>query len=130
MYTVKTQKHRFRLLLYLRTIVPNDTRIHGILKVPVLTVAHVCFNNTRKIPNRSQVEIRTLKTNWGWSSKKIKNYEPRKNLLVLIKKKRVKKCLQVLFILSTYMTFFAETRVWGVKITRRGNVWAAFWQGI
>ena len=38
------------------------------------------FQTTHKNKNK-------LRTNWGWSSQKIKNNEPRQSLLVLIKKK-------------------------------------------
>ena len=60
MCTVKTQKHH--LLLYISTIVPNDTRIHVILKVPRTISFNCCtckfqHDCTRMNKEKEQVTI-------------------------------------------------------------------------
>ena len=84
----KKQKRPFTFSI--STIVPNDTRIHIILKFPqtistvfnTLSFPFYIFHYFKPDKNKNK-----LRTNWGWNSQKtIKNNEPRRNLLVRIKK--------------------------------------------
>ena len=101
MCTVKTQKHRFPFII-ISTIIPNDILIHGqnaqwsvILdkcteisskyrrSAMFFNALSFCFDfSSFQTTHRNKNKLRT---NWGWSSQKIKNNEPRQNLLVLKK---------------------------------------------
>ena len=102
MCTVKTQKHCFPFITT-STIIPNDTRIHGhnaqwseiLDKCTDISSKHrqstLFFNALSFCFDFSSFQSvyknkNKLRTNWGWSSQKIKNNGPRQNLLVLIKK--------------------------------------------